>query len=112
MTAVDPAFVLGKLYNVRQAQEGLAQLPSERIKPRRRLHAEARSYTVSLLIDAINDGLLEQLHAEAEQRLFLAVAVDQDNAWAAYLAGMGAAPEDTAPLAVPVDDDTPAGGAR
>lgn len=110
MTAVDPAFILETLNSVSQAQESLAQLPADKIKQRRRLRAEARSYTVSLLIDAINGGLLEQLHAEAEQRLFLAVVVDQDDAWAAYLAGMGGAPEDTAPLAVPVDDDTPVGG--
>jgi len=99
--------MLDQLHDARRVQEGRAKLPAERIKTERRLRAETRSYTVALLIDAINDGLLEQLHAEAEQRLYLDVAVDQDHAWAAYTAGMGAAPESTAPVAIPVDDPRP-----
>lgn len=112
MTAVDRNYLLGQLYDARRVQEGRAQLPDEKTKPFKRRQAEGRSYTLSLLIDAINGGLLEQLHAEAEQALFLDVAVDQDRAWAAYMAGMASPPESTAPLAIEVNDEQPEGQNR
>lgn len=104
MPAIDRNYLLGHLYDGRRVQEGRAQLPAEKSQAHRRLQAETRSYTLSLLIDAVNGGLLEQLHAEAQQALFIDVAVDQDRAWAAYKAGMGATPETTAAVAIPVVD--------
>lgn len=111
MTAIDRQYLLALLNTARDTQEGRARLFTEEHATGLTLQAEGRSYTVALLLDAIKDGLLEQLHAEAEQRLYIDVAIDQDRAWFAYLAGMAAAP-DTAPLAVPMGDDTPVGGAR
>lgn len=110
MSAVDRDYVLAVLNTARDTQEGRAQLFTEKKATALTLLAENRSYTVALLLDAIEAGLLEQLHAEAEQRLYIDVAIDQDRAWFAYLAGMAPAP-DTAPPAVPVADDTPVGGA-
>lgn len=105
MTAVDRNYLLKLLYDARQVQEGRAKLPAEKTSADRRLRAETRSYTLSLAIDAVTDGLLEQLHAESETRLYLDVTADQDNAWAAYTAGMGAAPEFTEPIAVPFEPE-------
>lgn len=117
MTAIDRDYVQGLVSEARDVQENRAQLFAEKHATGLTLQAENRSYTVALLIDAIDNGLLEQLHDEAEQRLYIDVAVDQDRAWAAYLAGMASPPETTAPPAVPVgtplrpaddgDDDEP-----
>lgn len=105
MTAVDRSFILGQLHDSRRVQDSRAAKPSENTNRQKALQAEGRSYTLSLLIDAINAGLLEQLHAEAEQALLIDVAVDQDRAWAAYRAGMASAP-DTETLAFPVSYGT------
>lgn len=106
MTAVDRDYLLKLLYDARQVQDSRAKLPAEKTTATRRLKAETRSYTLSLAIDAVNDGLVEQLHAETEQRIYTEVTIDQDRAWAAYMAGMGSAPESTEPVAIPVVDDS------
>lgn len=112
MTAVDRDYALRVLNTARDTQENRATLFAEKDATDLKLQAETRSYSIALLTDAITNGLLEQLHAEAEQLLFLdsvvadtaEVAAD-DEAWFAYLAGHGPSPLPPTAPAGPVAPD-------
>lgn len=96
MTAVDRNYLLKLLYDARQVQNGRAKLPADKSTAARRLQAKTRSYTLSLAIDAINDGLLEQQHDDGQQDLFTAAAAPADDA----------APSGASAYIEPVDADT------
>lgn len=93
MTAIDRDFVLAFVAQARDTQEHEAVLARDAEAREEALLAETRSYTLALLVDAIESGLLEQLADGMQQELFADVSADHNRAWDAYLAGIADAPQ-------------------
>jgi hypothetical protein len=107
MSAIDRGFVLALVARAHDTQEHEAQLATDHGARTETLKAETRSYTLALLADAIEAGLLEQLADAGQQALFADVAAVYNTSWQAYLDGKAGMP-DPAPLSI--GDEFPVGG--
>lgn len=74
MSSPDRHHILSVLADARNSAQGRAQFYRTQPYPAMTLIAEDHAYSLALLMDAIDAGLLEQLHDDAQQRLLAGVA--------------------------------------
>lgn len=77
MTSTDRNYVLNALVDIHHTENRRADFYTSKQYPAMTLIAEDRAYSIALLIDAVNGGLLEDLHDKAQQ-LVLADAAHAD----------------------------------
>jgi hypothetical protein len=113
VTGVDRNHALEVLGEAHQVQDERARHFGSRSLGVMTLQAETRTYTLTLLMDAIEAGLLEQLHDQAQQSVLADIA--DEERWAAeekYRAGMTASPLSSTPLAIAFGDAPALAGLR